>query len=502
MHKPLFVFLLTFFIFSLPVFLGADERVASFGGDLGWKNLSFSRSLEVSSGHRGLPALVLSSKLENAPESDDLYLDFDSFPFKEATGNYSVVSSTLLSTAATRARRGSGAALCNTDGTALVLRGSRGSLFSTPGSPGSFTIEFWMQPAVTENGSVLFQWRSSRTSVAGSLYQYIRSSLFRNHMEWTFSNIWITTVGVPLNITLVGKKNLIPGQWSHHRISWDEITGLLEYCLDGSTEDVRYITSTGTETGDVYPAIFGSPADIEIATRFSGLIDEFRVIRKAIAFESLEDRHRVLGRYRSEGGRFETNVVDTGRLHAELKSLTTVSHAPDQTGLAFFVRAGDNFYEWTATEPSWISVSPREPIAGVTGRYFQVACELYPDGKGLISPSVTSVSVYYDEDTPPWPPVKLYAVPENSSVTLRWPASIDSDTKGYLLYYGERPGEYLSKGSPFDVGNRTSFTVEGLVNGRAYYFAIASYDSSGISSPGPLSIEAFARPEFVREKKN
>ena len=502
MHKQLFVFLLAFFVFSLTVSLNAEEKIANFGGTSGWQNLSYSRALEISSGQLGLPSLVLSTKLQNSKEPNDLYLPFDASPFIDEAGNYQVVSSKLLSTGSSRARRGSGAALSNTDGSALVLKGKAGSLFSTPGSPGSFTIEFWMQPAVTENGSVLFQWRSSRTAVSGSLYQYIRSSLFRNHMEWTFSNIWITTVGVPLDITLAGKKNLIPGQWSHHRISWDERSGLLEYCLDGSTEDLRYMTSSGTETGDVYPAVFGSPADIEIATRFSGLIDEFRVVRKVLSFESLEDRHDILGLYRSAGGRFETNVVDSGHQNAVMKRVTSVSSIPPQTGLAFFIRAGDNFYEWTATEPSWISVALGEPIKKLTGRYFQVACELYPDGKGVLSPSVTSVQVYYEEDTPPWPPVRLYVAPGNGSVELRWPSSIDSDTKGYLLYYGERPGEYLSKGSPLDVGNLTSYTLQGLVNGQAYYFAVAAYDSSGKAFPGPLSVETFARPQLVANKKN
>ena len=36
--------------------------------------------------------------------------------------------------------------------------------------------------------------------------------------------------------------------------------------------------------------------------------------------------------------------------------------------------------------------------------------------------------------------------------------------------------------------------VEGLKNGRAYYFAVAAYDAGGRENSGPLSDEVYARP--------
>jgi hypothetical protein len=482
--------LLILALFSVP----AEDRSVTLGGAAGWPSLSYFSGLAHGKGRLGQDALVLSSSIVQDSSPEDLYLSFDTPDIASETNRYTVVSNPLLFEGAARARRGNGAALCDTDGAGLVLRGKAGSFFATPGNPGSFTIEFWLLPAVTENGSVLLQWRSSRLSVTGALYQYIRSSLFRNHLEWTFSNIWTTTDGKPFDVTITGRKNLLPGVWSHHRLSWDSTTGALEYAVDGSTEAIQFITSTGHERGDVLPAIFGDAADLEIAGRYSGLLDEFRISRFPADIYSLDERHAVLDRYPAAGGRFESQPIDSGALDSTLKSISVVQSLPAHTGTAFFVRSGDSFYQWTASSPEWIPVDPDKPISGVKGRYFQVAGELYPDGKGASGPTVTSVSVQYKEASPPWPPSRVFTAEGSGSITVTWLASIDSDTAGYLVYYGDHPGEYLADGSPVDAGKNLSAVINGLSRGKLYFFSVAAYGASGPQYPGVLSGEVAARP--------
>ncbi len=479
-------------------FAQAEDATLVFGGAKGWSNMSELSGLSRGKGRLGQDALVLSTMLPLEASVDDMYLSFDGAKSIDESGNYTVVSSALLFAGEAKAERGTGAALCNTGGKGLVLRGKPGSIFSTPGNPGSFTIAFWLFPAVTENGSILFQWRSSRTAGATSLYQYIRSSLFQNHVEWAFSNIWTTVTGKPHDVTVIGMKNLIPGQWSHHELSYDANSGVLEYCVDGSTESIQYITASGAESGDVYPAIFGAPADVEIASQFSGLIDEFRITRSPSDFSTLETKRAVLERYPSGGGRFRTNPVDTGGLNSLIKGITVVESLPEETGTAFFIRSGDNFYRWTDDFPEWIPVRSGDALSGVKGRYFQIEGSLYPDGGGTKTPSVTSVSVRFEKDTLPWPPAKVEAVSGNGSVKLTWAASIDSDTAGYVVYFGDRPGEYLGEGSPADAGKNLSIDLSGLKNGKLYYFCIASYDESGMRYPGSLSKEVWARPQASR----
>ena len=48
--------------------------------------------------------------------------------------------------------------------------------------------------------------------------------------------------------------------------------------------------------------------------------------------------------------------------------------------------------------------------------------------------------------------------------------------------------------SPVNVGNRTSFTLSGLENGRIYYFAVAAWSAYDDRVVGKLSKEVFARP--------
>ena len=63
--------------------------------------------------------------------------------------------------------------------------------------------------------------------------------------------------------------------------------------------------------------------------------------------------------------------------------------------------------------------------------------------------------------------------------TLAWDANTEPDLAGYRVHYGTAPGTY---GTPVDVGNVTTYTVMGLIDGTTYYFAASAYDSVGNQS--------------------
>ncbi len=473
---------------------GADERTIVLGGESGWSALSVSRGIGRGTGRLGREALVLDSSRGSAGSSVDMSLSFDDTAMADGAGNYEIVRSTLHPVGQNRSRHGSGAALAMGEGAALVLRGRPGSLFSTPGAAGSFRIDFWLKPEVVDNGVIVFRWRSARTGSDSSYYQSIRAGIMRNRLEWNFSNVWTDASGKGVEVFLRGRKNLIPGKWAHHELSFDAVSGLIEYRLDGTAEDIRHLTSTGTERGDVYSPILGAPADVELAVGYSGLIDEFRVVRDGPIDQDIDVRTERLVKYRTSGGRFETVPLDTGGLGSAILRVDCVATRPPRTDVTFFVRAGDNHFEWTDDSPAWIPVSSGAEIRGVTGRFFQVAGELYPDGAGSATPIVSSVTLAWRPDPPPLPPARVIAEAGDGSVTVRWNASIESDTVGYLVYFGSRSGEYLAPSSPVDVGDRLETTVSGLENGKPYYFAVAAYDAGGRAHTGPLSGETFARP--------
>ena len=67
------------------------------------------------------------------------------------------------------------------------------------------------------------------------------------------------------------------------------------------------------------------------------------------------------------------------------------------------------------------------------------------------------------------------ALSSAAQVTLAWDASTGPDLAGYKLYYGTSSGSY-----PFsvDVGNVTSYTLSGLLEGQIYYLAATAYNVS------------------------
>jgi hypothetical protein len=305
------------------------------------------------------------------------------------------------------------------------------------------------------------------------------------------------------DVTLRGSKIIIPDEWAHHSVSFDEATGLLEYCIDGRIEDVRYVTDSGREQGEIYQPILGAATPLEICPNFSGSLDEVRILRRAA--ESVNETKYTqkpsggfYGLYGLEGGRFETQPV-TASPGAALASFETVTGTPQETSIQFFVRASDHLFGWTNEEPKWFPVDSRNPLPDVRGRYFQIAANLYPDGAGSISPSVTQIAFTWREDDPPLPPFSVQAEAADGAVTLSWSISADENIGGYYVFYGERPGEYLGTAavegrSPIEAGKNTSLKLTGLKNGRMYYFAVASYSRNDSSVTGEFSKEVHARP--------
>src|SRR2546427_5810795 len=75
-------------------------------------------------------------------------------------------------------------------------------------------------------------------------------------------------------------------------------------------------------------------------------------------------------------------------------------------------------------------------------------------------------------------PALCFLAPALSSaaqVTLAWDPNTEPDLAGYKVYYGTSSGSYQFS---VDVGNQTSYTLSGLLDGRIYYFAATAYNLS------------------------
>jgi hypothetical protein len=194
--------------------------------------------------------------------------------------------------------------------------------------------------------------------------------------------------------------------------------------------------------------------------------------------------------------------------------------SPGTASIEFAYRIADSWAAWRAVdagkEAAWTPLRPGEALPEATrGRYVQVKAELFPDGTGRLTPALSSITLRYEADPPPPAPARLIAYPKDGAVELHWTRVPEADLAGYLVYYGERPGEYLGSGadqgpSPIDAGNTTTLTLTGIPNGRLLYFTVAAYDSGpdpdanlpgtarsragAESRAGEFSPEAAARP--------
>lgn len=90
------------------------------------------------------------------------------------------------------------------------------------------------------------------------------------------------------------------------------------------------------------------------------------------------------------------------------------------------------------------------------------------------------------------------ALPGDGEAVLSWDAATDdTGVTGYFVYSGlssvqDDGGSYTF--GPKDVGNKISYTMEGLSNDITYYFALTAYDAAGNESEY-FSNEVSATPE-------
>lgn len=482
--------------------LFAEETHFTLGGRNGWPEAQTADGITSGTGRFGWQSIELATNARTLNSYTDLLVSFEDvggFRAVDTAGNYTVVSNTLVQ--AGSANVGKAAALSRGESGGLVLHAKPNALFGSSGYMGSFTIEFWLSPSIAENGEKVFSWRSSRNVNSYPMYQMITASFFSNHLEWDFTNVFSGYTQDKGEIKLISYRTIIPDKWAFHQISFDDETGLLEYKIDGQTEALRYITATGRENGSIFSPVMGVPADIEICSNYTGCIDDFRILRcpeRMLPEEEKAGSFYGYDKYKNSVGRFVSQPILTST-GSVLNSISALTSIPDQTDVRFYVRAGDNHFNWTDSYPAWKPVAVGERIEGVAGLYLQLAMELFTDGSQSKTPSVTSVTLNYQEKKPPLPPFGIHAVAGDGTVTVSWQQTPDETAGGYFVWYGTRPGEYLGRAavegaSPVDARKESTITLTGLENGRIYYFAVSSYAKDNKKVNGILSEEVWARP--------
>jgi len=451
---------------------------------------------EVVAGAAG-PEIGLRATASAVGDASGLYLSFDGEAAADESGRWSALSAGPYARSAA-ARFGAGAGTFRAPETKLTLQ-PRGDASFVPDQPlRDLSLEFWVKPTRAESGEVVFLWKANRRNGKAWLTQQISCIILRNRVVFGFLNFFAAPDGKPTTFSLQGAKAIVPGSWSHHLVRFDSSTGLLEYLMNGELEAVAYATSTGRQSGSVFYPVPGGSGRLELATNYTGLIDEFRIVQNFIAEPALR-------RYPASGGSAVSPIFDLGATNTAILGIEATVRTPGEAAAHWLYRTGDSSAGWRDDDPEWVPFVPGADLTGdVTaprGRYIQVRAELYPDAAGERSPAVSGIRIRHESDRAPSPPSAARAAPENNRVAVSWTPVSESDIEGYVVYYGLSSGDYFGTGasegpSPIFVrGAKTSgLTLHGLRNGTLYFFAVAAYDGANPPHIGESSREISARP--------
>ena len=132
---------------------------------------------------------------------------------------------------------------------------------------------------------------------------------------------------------------------------------------------------------------------------------------------------------------------------------------------------------------TWLSVSPTTTSMNRTAS-LTVKVNTSGRGAGTYRANITvKVGTWYTKVVPVTliisPATQPPPPPTTSTATLAWNAVTGTPVSGYKVYVGEAPRLYTRT---INVST-TSSTVNSLVVGRTYYFAVTAYNSAGESTP-------------------
>ena len=501
-----------------------------FGRADGWSDLSALQGTRLVPGRWGDLDLVLDDALDITGSSGtDLWLSFDASrqPFGRYRLSGAPADRAPTVTGAEFVRGGSSGVFHGTGGMRLVP--SRHSLLAPGTLSSDFSLQFWLYPAAMQDGEELLGWSGSvgggSAADVGGGEQQLLATIHNRRVRWHLEGLFRAADGtVPAAQTLTGLSPLVPHQWHHHLLRFDSRFGTLEYLVDGTPHAISHVTSTSREGGTPGAPWVGTgrQSPLRVGDTFVGLMDEVHFSTTVAEPE--------LSRYRGRAGWAATRVFDLGHPDSSVIAVDVVSDtARSNAEIFYYYRIADLPFspplpaQDAAVGPVPVQFDPSQPLVDAPrGRYLQLMFELLPSGATASadgrrtdrSPHLQEVRVRYMPVVPPPPPRQVSVAAGDGAVRVTWrPATgaLGGEIGGYLVFYGTRPGQYLTPASvptpgsvadqgpsPIDVGGANELVLTGLENGTVYYVAVSSYDGFEPPQLSPFSTEVTARPSAVR----
>ena len=466
----------------------------SIGNEDDWEGTALY-NLETTAGRGGFQDLIIKTTELSPDNQTDLLLPFNSNARKDRTGHYRILENPDYNQE--YIKTGSGSATFFS-GKKMLLMPEEGALLSAHTNWEDFTMEFWLYPANPREGEQILQWKGLGRSESQIYSQTVQCHFLNRKLVWSFDNFF-QLPGSPFSHYEISGDPLLPREWHHHMLRYDSSTGMLEYLIDGKPSAILYTTESGNESHTVYtPKIGEEPGALKIGENLTGFMDEFRISTAFI-------ENRSLNRFYQSGYGLSA-IQDLKYPDSQLKSFKLVKNTPGYTEIFPYYYITNNrleaeqvYSEFHGEETILNPASEWKPFNEMEGeprgRFLILSFLLYPDLKTDRTPYLSSVEIEYNPSLPPLPPSRLrISRSDSGSVKLNWNASPSSEVKGYLVYYGEKPGEYIYPGSPLDAGNAQTVEITGLSPFKQYFFAIKSYNMGELPQYSDFSEEETLRP--------
>ncbi len=480
---------------------------------------------QVRSGLWNDSALGLADAENYRDEYTDVLLPFNTDPAEYILHNsfpYEVMSN-WTNVQHSHWYRGEGAAVFF-PGESLELSAGQQSLFAPGNTPDAFTIEFWIYPAEFRDSEEILYWKGRSWLDEDPAIQELSAFIENGHFTWRMDNVFMRLFADEQgqthvqyeSISLTSRRKIVPRSWSHHLLRYNSQWGLVEYLINGISDDLAYATGTGTESGDPFLFHIGeeSGTTLSIGANYQGFMDDLRIQRTWV------DKPE-LGAASKEPGYAVIGPIDLGHDGARITEFDALYRTPGNSGLRFSMLQRETFtsYDHFTDSLIWAPLSPRSMYEHTIssdisagsgfGRYLFVRIDFLPDGSAKNIPIVQNLVFHYEHNPIPPAPLTITAQPGDETIRLFWREVIGAE--GYLLYYGDAPGNYFGRDStlgvsPVNVGNVDEVLLEGLENDKMYYFRLATYDSfnnpeRGFFRERKLSGEIFARPSRMTQRE-
>ncbi len=389
---------------------------------------------------------------------------------KDDSGKYQVIQAEY-SFSKTQGSLGAGAAKFFKHNHNIRLKTERTSWLGSCQDLGSFSIEFRFKPVVLRDNSILFSRIGYFSGNKSGIVIKTHSGKIIVDMPGMFYHA--EKKGFKrLHIRLTRGRKLISGKWYHFVLSYNRLSGKLSKRLNGTEEDVIYLSKQGIPYNDVFIPTFGwlknngqkrcvDLPNILLGKRYIGYIDEFKISQldyktlvrlspiRNTNFAPLQLSNRVPGNVE---GVIVSPVYSFKKTGTKVTRFSWDSILPKNSFIWFEFRISDHNFLYNDKRITWyriknnqmnIYLMKQKTGSYLRGKYFQWKAHLIASPDGKYSPSLYNIRLRYQMDVAPSVP-RFIEILNNGDrfFTIKWKKNIDHDRKGYKIYYGVTKKRY------------------------------------------------------------